>query len=393
MSAFSFRKNSILLALLLVTLSACNLPREEQGPGLEPGAIDTAAAQTVAVHLTAAAERGQAITTPTPEPVSQLTGTVSPPLETEAAGNTPDPEANSCDQIRFVKDVTVPDGTEFTPGEEFTKTWRLENAGTCSWTLGYSLVFDRGDALSGPAAVQLTADEIQPGETIDLSVDLVAPAEPGSYQGFWKLRNARGERFGVGEDWNPFWVQIEVVESTGSSFDFNQFANQALWTWGQQPVDYQQPGEETLTFGAEADSGQAFVTLKEDQRLEGGTISGWLLETFPPAVEGGYVLGQFPRHLVNPADKLTGRVGLLKNPGGPCGEGDVTYRIDYFVEGDSSSPTRLGEWREICDDRMKSFELALDDLAGQAVHFVLVVIANRATQENYAVWDSLTISR
>lgn len=393
MSAFSFPKSLILLALLLITLTACNLPGEEQGPALVPGAIDTAAAQTVAVHLTAAAERGQAITTSTPVPDPLLTGTVSPSLEAQQAGDTPDPEASSCDRVRFVKDVTVPDGTEFSPGEEFTKTWRLENAGTCSWTVGYSLVFDRGDALSGPAAVQLTTDEIQPGETIDLSVDLVAPAETGGYQGFWKLRNARGERFGIGEDWNAFWVQIEVVENTGSRYDFNQYANEAAWAAGQQPVDYQHLGEEILTFGVEDDSGQAFVTLKEEQRLEGGTISGWLLETFPPVEEGGYVLGQFPRYLVRPADKLTGRVGLIKNPGGPCGEGDVTYRIDYFVKGDSSHLKRLWEWQEVCDDRMKPFEFELDDLAGQEVHFILVVIANQATHENYAVWDSLAVTR
>ena len=36
----------------------------------------------------------------------------------------------SVDLAEFVADVTVPDGTDFTPGETFVKTWQLRNAGT-----------------------------------------------------------------------------------------------------------------------------------------------------------------------------------------------------------------------------------------------------------------------
>ena len=47
----------------------------------------------------------------------------------------------SCDQAQFVSDLTAPDGAAFAPGAAFTKTWRLANIGTCTWTSAYNLVW------------------------------------------------------------------------------------------------------------------------------------------------------------------------------------------------------------------------------------------------------------
>src|SRR5690349_5782138 len=46
-----------------------------------------------------------------------------------------------CDKVQFVADVTVPDGTNFPPKATFTKTWRLKNIGSCTWTTSYQIVF------------------------------------------------------------------------------------------------------------------------------------------------------------------------------------------------------------------------------------------------------------
>jgi hypothetical protein len=98
-----------------------------------------------------------------------------------------------------------------TAGDAFTKTWRLKNIGSCTWTSGYKLVFDRGDAMGGPAEVQLTTGTVAPGQTVDVSVNLKAPAQTGTYQGYWKLRNASGVLFGWGDKASSaFWVKIKV---------------------------------------------------------------------------------------------------------------------------------------------------------------------------------------
>jgi hypothetical protein len=121
----------------------------------------------------------------------------------------------SGDALVFVDDVTIPDGTIFEPGEAFTKTWRLQNAGENNWTPAYALKFDSGDQMGGPAEV-LLEQTVPPNQTADLSVELIAPDEPGLYTGYWILRNAQGLTFGLGQDKDQgFFVMIEVREPGG----------------------------------------------------------------------------------------------------------------------------------------------------------------------------------
>jgi len=113
--------------------------------------------------------------------------------------------------------VTVKDGTVFAPGDDFTKTWRLENAGTCTWTKDYALTYFSGEQMGMPASMPLRGD-VRPGETVDIAADMVAPKAAGKYQGNWKLRNASNVLFGIGPSGgSPFWVRIVVVETATQS--------------------------------------------------------------------------------------------------------------------------------------------------------------------------------
>ncbi len=132
------------------------------------------------------------------------------------AAATPHPNARAeipCDQVSPGQpiDVTVRDGTVFSPGEGFSKTWRLVNAGRCPWTRDYAVVWFSGEQMGVQGAQNLPA-EIGPGQSFELTVDMIAPQTPGIYQSNWKLKNPDGELFGLGPNGNaPFWVQIEVV--------------------------------------------------------------------------------------------------------------------------------------------------------------------------------------
>ena len=115
-----------------------------------------------------------------------------------------------CNRAAFVSDVTIPDGTSFSPGFQFTKVWRLRNAGTCTWTTGYSLVFQRGEQMGARPSVSLPST-VPPGQTVDVEVGLVAPSLPGSYQGDWMLMSSSGVLFGAGAGGTtPVWVKINV---------------------------------------------------------------------------------------------------------------------------------------------------------------------------------------
>jgi uncharacterized protein YkwD len=159
--------------------------------------------------------------TPTSTPVVFVTSTLPPtkpglrlPTETPlAASQTPDPltpnATPACrDEAVFVEDVTYPDHTRLNAGEKFTKTWKLQNIGTCTWS-GYTVTFVSGDKMEAPDAVPVPETESK--STVDISVELVAPAEDGAYAGNFELRDAEGESISLGLE-TTFWVKIIVGE-------------------------------------------------------------------------------------------------------------------------------------------------------------------------------------
>ncbi|MFO3797994.1 MAG: NBR1-Ig-like domain-containing protein, partial [Anaerolineales bacterium] len=97
--------------------------------------------------------------------------------------------ATICDWAQFIADVTIPDGTVMAPGTAFTKTWRLKNIGTCTWGSGYRLAFSSGSQMDAPAEVNLPYS-VAPGQMVDVSVTMTAPSTPGTYRGYWLLKNA-----------------------------------------------------------------------------------------------------------------------------------------------------------------------------------------------------------
>ncbi len=114
------------------------------------------------------------------------------PTPTPAPTSTAAPAPACTDGLTLVKQLTQE--ATLQPGQAFVKAWQVKNTGTCAWTTGYNLVFVDGFPMGGqPVAV---AREVKAGETYDVQLPLVAPLNPGSYQGVWQMTNARGTAFG-----------------------------------------------------------------------------------------------------------------------------------------------------------------------------------------------------
>ncbi len=190
------KKNLTILFILSLIVSACGSPSEA-----EIEMVSTSAAQTVEARFTQMAENAS-----TPEP-SEAEGEITPAF-TVTPTEIPIPEVapEGCLVANFVGE-TVPDGTIFETGEYFTKSWSIRNDGTCTWHKGYKLIYWSGDLLGGSAEYEFFED-IAPGDTMTMPIQLRAPETPGEYGGEWKIKSPSGWVFGVGEYDVPISVNI-----------------------------------------------------------------------------------------------------------------------------------------------------------------------------------------
>ena len=193
------RRNLMSLLIIgIVLLTACNSPAANLTPTPDAEQIQTHVVETYAVILT---QTASAQPTATAELVPTLTASATiAPLVTLASTLPSLPQATvaatqSCYSMAFVSDVTIPDNTPVTPGQTFTKTWKVVNNGSCAWDAGFKFAFTSGEAMSGvtytlPSAVAVNA-------TLDISIAMTAPTNrTGALRGNWRMATAAGQFFG-----------------------------------------------------------------------------------------------------------------------------------------------------------------------------------------------------
>jgi hypothetical protein len=173
---------------------------------------------------------------------------------TPSSASSPSTTSNLCNRVEFIDDVTAPLGTVFTPGEVFTKTWQIKNAGACYWSAGYSLVLVGGPQMGETTSIGLPPN-IPPGSIVEISINLTAPSIRKYYQSFWKIQDPQGHIFGCGEQSeNPLLVQIDVAglaPSWSSHKDYGfAFNHPTSWNFREeQHYIYLSEGNRTLVIG------------------------------------------------------------------------------------------------------------------------------------------------
>ena len=164
------QKNHVILAVavMISAMLACNMPSNTPNQP-NPDAVLTAAALTVQAQLTTSAPTISSANTATAAP-SASTPTFTPVSLSISTAIPAVTATTSCDKALFVTDVSYPDNTSVPAGTNFTKTWRLQNIGSCSWTPSYAVVFMSDNIMSGPT-VQALSGNVNPGQTVDVSVN------------------------------------------------------------------------------------------------------------------------------------------------------------------------------------------------------------------------------
>ena len=130
---------------------------------------------------------------PTPQP-TEINATLEP---TQIA--------NCTNELEYLADLSIPDGTQLNPGTLIEKEWKVKNSGTCNWNNSYTLRLISGSPL-GIEATQALIPARSGSEAI-IHLEFIAPSEPGKYNAAWQAYGPDGFPFGE-------WLSIEIAVTT-----------------------------------------------------------------------------------------------------------------------------------------------------------------------------------
>jgi hypothetical protein len=334
----------------------------------------TSAAETLNAMATQGGETLTAIPSSTPllsfpssTPTPFATFTTVPPLVT----------VTRCDAADFITDVTIPDGSIVGRDSSFTKTWRIRNTGTCTWTTAYDLVFVGGEDFGAKHAVALPAN-VGPGKTVDLSLQMTAPDKNGHFTGYWKLRNASDLQFGFGTSGTAsIYTDVNVSGYTVTAYDLA--ANYCDAEWRNKNDSLPCPGV--------YDSNKGFVVFVNAPSMEDGKSRGTGLITHPQMVNDGVIIGKFLKIKIQNGDHFRANIGCL-NKANDC---DAIFKLEYQIGSDQIKS--LGQWHEVYEGKYYPIDIDLSFLNGQNVKFILTVISNGSSHEDYGLWVTPRITR
>jgi hypothetical protein len=295
------------------------------------------------------------------------------------------------------------------PNKAFRKTWRVQNIGTCTWDSDYAFIFIQGDKMQGEA-VRITQN-VAPGQTVDIPIDMITPSTPGAYLGYWMLR-VGGKTFGHSKTTNkPFTVSVTVSSSpSGTIFNFASGACTAQWRNSNRELRC--PGQIGYPLG--------FVTKVANTELENGVVYPLGLWTHPqfgyiggggricppaPSIsprteidpldqcsptgsqpqsassQQGIILGTFPAIIIQAGDHF--RVEAIGCQSGYT-QCNVTFQVYYQVN--SQQKKLLVEHNQVYDGNIDTINENLSPYANNYVTFSFRVIGLAQTSENAAMW-------
>ncbi|HCS38803.1 MAG TPA: hypothetical protein DIW44_04365 [Anaerolineaceae bacterium] len=306
----------------------------------------------------------------------------TPVTPTPTKTKTPIP--TPCNQAEFVTDVTMPDNSTVYAGQSFYKTWRIKNTGSCDWTTAYSLIFQSGDSFSAPASVAFT-NTVKPGETVDLTVDMISPSTTGSFTSNWMISGPNSSTFGVGTaPGTALSVKIKVTSIPPNHDPYTIYdfvANYCSGQWRTNASFITCP-----TTGYDYKNGT--ITRTFSPILENGVLDdeGTLI-TIPAIGGDGFIQGQFPQFLIHSGDQF--KAALLCTANKPkC---SVTFELLYKING-TETVTSLGTWDKVPDNTLTQVSIDLSALDGQNVIFFLKVTSKSDSTDDFAQWMAVRIT-
>jgi hypothetical protein len=392
MSKKIFLKVIIVITVFAMALTSCNLMDYFNRDETEDFAqIETIAAATIAarftesVYETAVSQLTQVaptataqapVNTSTPLPTNTPIATFTPAATAIPPTNTPVPIP--CNAAAYISDVTIPDWSSIYAGEAFTKTWKVKNVGTCSWTKDFKIFFFGGNQMQAASAIAFP-QTVNPGESVNLSVDMVAPGDKGSYTGSWMLKSANGTVFGVGSTYNvPLTVNIKV-DKVPASKDPDTVYDMAMYycdaNWRTNAGDISCPS-------SKIDTSNGSITRSYSPILSNGVKDDeGTLYTVPAKGGDGMIQGKFPKIKIQNGYRFR----AFLNCAYKAEDCDVKYELLYVEIGGAETEGSLGQWNLTYGNSI-DVDVDLNALSGKTVRLILKVFSKGDPTDDLAMW-------
>jgi hypothetical protein len=209
--------STIIIASFFITACGANGTAEatQESSKIQTAVAETIAAQNTVPNINTAAPTAPIVTqtpvlfSPTLTPLAPLAPLASPTLPANTS-------KSKCTSASLISE-TIPDGTIFKPGVQFTKTWEIQNTSTCAWDSSYKIIFWDGNVLGG-AYVYNLPQAVGAGQTVPISLVLTAPTEEATYTSKWMLQTPDNAVFGVGQYNAPFYAEIAVSAAASPNY-------------------------------------------------------------------------------------------------------------------------------------------------------------------------------
>lgn len=342
---------------------------------------------------TTAAQSGSSFSSPVGTPERSAADTVTQPA---TPSPTPSPQPTielppGCENRgRFVTDITIPDGTQLAPGEQFDKAWRVNNANTCPWGPGYTIRFLEGDPMGAAAILPLTII-VPPEEDGEIRVSLTAPTQPGEYEATWQLHDLSGQPFGP-----ELYLDIVVTPAVlaqgdaaqvNTLFDFVASADAAEWVSGDSTYSVlRSPISDTM----ELPRPEGLVAVGPAQ-LRGNLESPADALLTYPHLENGFIEGRYQIDTpLQPTDTFAAELGFTKLS--ILSDDGVTFEVT-FTPDVGEEVTLFSSLVEYGDSPVTQI-VPLADIAPDSTGVVtLRVLGGASLNQDWALWINARLVR
>jgi hypothetical protein len=129
-----------------------------------------------------------------PLPTTTTVPTIFTEIPTQQIISSTATESVCTNVLSFLDDVTVEDGTTFSPNTSIDKQWLVKNDGTCDWDSTYQLKWVGGDPMG--ANTEQPLFPARAGSQATLRILFTAPTIAGDYESAWQAVDSNGNFFG-----------------------------------------------------------------------------------------------------------------------------------------------------------------------------------------------------